>query len=440
MGLTARVLIMARDDDQTRLLASGLHRLGWPSVAARGVHSALIALEDFPIEAVIVAVDEEANSRSTAQRLKAQSAPRPLPVLALGPPQDGDAASGFDLVLAPPLDPVQAAQRLEQLVRAGVAEEEFELRRQTFAEQGRRLDQPEIDPAPLRILTIGDPAPKFLGLSHALKTFGGDVTAAFTSYTAFDYMHDRAFDAVVLWGGGEQTEALAIAAGMRRNTRLYHLPTLLYLRSSSEIDLTDAFRRGLSDVAASDTPESETALRVVGLARTYRRETAIRRALERARGSGLMDAPTGLFTPELFAAHLLRLSKAARARRRPLSVAVLRIAIPPDNAWIRQEGWMDRALPQIGSMVGRLIRAEDTAGRIAKDVFALALPGATATAARSAAERIAAVIGCTAFQAGDLRPAFTVAFEIGAAELQLGDSPALALERAAVDSATRKAG
>jgi hypothetical protein len=33
------------------------------------------------------------------------------------------------------------------------------------------------------------------------------------------------------------------------------------------------------------------------LARAHRRAAAIRQALERARGSGLMDAATGLFTP-----------------------------------------------------------------------------------------------------------------------------------------------
>ena len=441
MALTARVLIVARDDARAETLAIGLDRLGWPSATARGLHAALVALEDYPIEAAIVLVDDEVLVRSIALRLKAQRAPRQFPVLAVGEamPAD-DVHAAFDLTLSPPLDPAQAAKRLEQLVRAAIAEEELELRRQTFAEHGRKLDRPMVEAGPLRILTIGEPAPKFLALSHALKQSGAEVTAAFTAYTAFDYLHDRNFDAVVLWGGDGQIEALSIAVGMRRNTRLYHLPTLLYLRSSSEVDLPDAFRRGLSDVAAADTPEAETALRVVALARAYRRETAIRQALEKARGSGLMDSATGLFTRELFAAHLARLAQAASDRRRPLSVAVLRIAEGPEIAHLRVGGWLDKALPQIGSMVGRLVRAEDTAGRIASDVFALALPGANANAACSAAERISAVIACTAFQAGEGQPPFTVKFEIGAAELRPGESAARALEMAATKSMARKAG
>ncbi|MHB8284415.1 MAG: diguanylate cyclase domain-containing protein [Caulobacteraceae bacterium] len=441
MALTARVLIVARDDALVESLAIGLDRLGWPSVIARGLHSALVVLEDLPVEAVIVMLDDEASAQSIATRLKAQWAPRQLPVLALGgPPAAGELHAAFDLTLSMPIDAAQAAKRLEQLVRAAVAEEELELRRQTFAERGRKLDLPVIDTAPLRILTIGEPAPKFLALSHALKQSGAEVTGAFTAYTAFDYLHDRNFDAVVLWGGDGQIEALSIAVGMRRNTRLYHLPTLLYLRTASEVDLPDAFRRGLSDVAAADAPEAETALRVVSLARAYRRETAIRNALEKVRGSGLMDSASGLFTRELFAAHLARLAQASGTRRRPLSVAVLRIAERPEIARLRAGGWLDRALPQIGSMVGRLIRAEDTAARIAPDVFALALPGANANAARSAAERIAAVIACTAFQAAEGQPAFTVEFEIGSAELRPGESAARALELAAAQSMARKAG
>jgi two-component system cell cycle response regulator PopA len=165
----------------------------------------------------------------------------------------------------------------------------------------------------------------------------------------------------------------------------------------------------------------------------------VRRALERARGSGLMDASTGLFTRELFAAHLARLSDGSHGGRRPLAVAVLRIANRPDLNSARAGGWLDRALPQIGSMVGRLVRAEDTAALIAPDVYALALPGASESAAFAAAERISAVIACTAFQAAQGQAPFTVSFDIGAAEVRHEDGAARALERAAMTSLGRKA-
>src|SRR5690606_32539644 len=143
---------------------------------------------------------------------------------------------------------------------------------------------------------------------------------------AFDYLHERPFDAVVLWAGDNSSEALSIAAGMRRNTRLFHTPALLYMRHESYITASEAYHRGISDVASPETPEVETAGRVIELARSYRRQSGLRKALERARTTGLMDPATGLFTRDLFASHLVRLAQASRVRNRPLSVCVLRVA------------------------------------------------------------------------------------------------------------------
>jgi two-component system cell cycle response regulator PopA len=284
--------------------------------------------------------------------------------------------------------------------------------------------------APYRVLAIGEPAPQFLALSNALGRSGVEVVGAFTAYTAFDYLHDRPFDAVVLWAGENESEAMSIAAGMRRNTRLYHVPTLLYLGEGSRVTMAEAFHRGVSDIASPLTAETETARRVIELARSFRRQGAIRQALEKARSSGLMDAATGLFTRDLFALHLARLADAAQERNRPLSVCVLRVADSPAIAAARAGGWLDRAVPQIGSMIGRLVRAEDTAARLGPEVFALALPSTPLSAARSAADRITAVIGCTAFDAGDGKSPFVADFVVGLAELEPGESAARAIERA----------
>jgi two-component system cell cycle response regulator PopA len=360
-------------------------------------------------------------------------------VIAIADPDPQLASHGFDLALAPPLHPAQAAMRLETLVRMAVAEEEFELRLETFAERGRRLDLPETEGGPLRVLCVGEPAPQFLALSNALSRYEAQVVGAFTSYTAFDYLHERTFDAVVLWAGDNPSEALAIIAGMRRNTRLYHIPALLYQRGASEVTAVDAYNKGVSDVASPEVSENDTAKRVLELARSYRRQSAIRRALEKAKSSGLMDAATGLFTRDLFAAHLTRLAAASRVRNRPLSVCVLKVSDRPEVAIARAGGWLDRAIPQIGAMIGRLVRAEDTAARLGPEVFALALPATDPAAARLAAERIAAVIGCTAFEAGPDRQPFVAEFDIGVAEVNPNDSAAKALELAAAEASERQA-
>ena len=441
VSIHARVLIVARDDTLAGPLAEGLDRLGWRTVTARGPYAAAAALGDMDIEvAIIDATASLEDAIALSRRLKATCAPRRLPVIAIGVPDPKTETSAFDLTLAPPMHPAQAALRLESLTRTTIAEEEFELRLETFADRGRHLDLPEEAAGPFRVLAIGEPTPQFLALSNALADIGAEVVGAFTAYTAFDYLHERQFDAVVLWAGDNQAEAMSIVTGMRRNTRLYHIPALLYLQTPAEIGLAEAFHRGISDLATPEIPALETAKRVIELARTYRRQSAIRQALDKARSSGLMDAPTGLFTRDLFAAHLARLVDAARARNRPLSLCVLRVADKPELTLARKGGWLDRAVPQIGSMVGRLVRVEDTAARLAPDVFALALPATNFAAARAAGERIAAVIACTAFEAGDDRPPFVVEFDIGVAEVEPDESAARALERAATKAIQLKAG
>ncbi len=214
---------------------------------------------------------------------------------------------------------------------------------------------------------------------------------------------------------------------------------LLYMREESYVTTSEAYHRGISDVASPETAERETARRVIELARSFRRQTAIRKALEKARASGLMDAATGLFTRDLFAHHLIRLAQASRERNRPLSVCVLRVSDRPDVALARAGGWLDRAVPQIGSMIGRLVRVEDTAARLGPEVFALALPATAQSAARSAAERIGAVIGCTAFESGEGRSPFVVEFDIGVAEVSSPEMAGRALEEAAARALTRQA-
>lgn len=437
MGSDPRVLVVAETDERIGDLCRGLDALGWRTMTARSGAGAIAALTDFCLQAAILDLDHP-ETTALPDALRRAAGARRLPVIGIG---SGAAApvGALDLVMSRTPHPAQAALRLEQLVRAAIAEEEFRLRQATFALHGAALDAGTPDDGPLRVLIAGAPDHRFIALSNTLAAEGVEVVAAPTPYTAFDYLHESAFDAAVLWGAPDHAPALSIASGMKRNTRLYHIPLALYLRSEGEINLSELFNRGFSDVAAADTPEPEAAARVLDLARTHRRHLAIRRALEGARGAGIMDPSTGLFTRNLFASHLGRVAEAAAARRRPLSVCVLRVAESEALNRARQGGWLDRAMPQIGAMVSRLVRVEDTAARLAPEVFAFALPATPGPSARLAAQRIAAVIGCTAFDAGPDRTPFVVEFNVGVAELSPGEGAGTVLERASADMQTTQA-
>jgi two-component system cell cycle response regulator PopA len=432
LGSDPRVLVVAETDDRIGNLCRGLDSLGWRTITARNGSSAVAALTDLTLEAAIVD-GAHAEIAGLPEALRLAAGARRLPVIALGPEVAEAPREAFDLTMAQAPHPAQAALRIEQLVRAAIAEEEFRLRQATFEQHGASLDDGSPDPSPERILIAGAPDHRFIALSNTLNAAGAEVVAAPTPYTAFDYLHESAFDAAVLWGAPDHAPALSIASGMKRNTRLYHIPLALYLRAEGEINLSELYNRGFSEVAAADTPEPEAAMRVLDLARTHRRHLAIRKALEGGRGAGIMDPATGLFTRHLFASHLARIAEGAAARRRPLSVCVLRVSENDSLGRARAGGWLDRAMPQIGAMVSRLVRVEDTAARLAPEVFALALPATPGPSARLAVERIAAVIGCTAFDAGPDQTPFVVEFSVGVAEMMPGETAGALLERASAD-------
>lgn len=434
MGPDPRVLIVADSDDRLGALCEGLDAIGWRTLTARTLEAAQAALGDFPLEVAIIDLDHS-QAEALPRLLGQAAADRRLPIIAIG---SATAPEGVALAMSEPPHPAQAALRLEHLVRAAVAEEEFVLRQKTFSRTGLSLDLDPGERQPFKVLIAGGADPRYLGLSNALTARAAEVVAAPTPYTAFDYLHETAFDAAVLWGAPDHAPALSIASGMKRNTRLYHIPLTLYLRHPADLNLTELFNRGFADVATPGTPEDEIADRIVALAADHRRHLTVRKALEAARGAGIMDPATGLFTRDLFAAHLARLAEGARLRRRPLSVCVLRVAETDALRHARSGGWLGRAMPQIGAMVSRLVRVEDTAARLAPEVFALALPATSGAAARLAAQRIAAVVGCTAFDAGPDRSPFVAEFDIGTAEVGPGENPASVLERASDDLTARR--
>ena len=432
MVLQARLLIAARNDELAGPLSEGLDQLGWRTVTARGPYAAEAALSDLGVQAVVIDLaDGVEEAEALARRLRTMADPRRVPIIGIGGSRDAAPSESLDLRLADPVYPAQVAMRLDSLVRTAVAEEEYRLRQETFAGMGVELGDPEPSPEPLRLLAVGEPTPQFLGLSNCLEAAGARVVGAFTSYTAFDFLHESDFDTVVLWGGDAADSAMAIAGGMRRNSRLYHIPTLLYMKTLGGMTAAEAYARGISDVASPETPEPETSWRALELARSYRRQAGIRAALETARTLKFMDPETGLFTRELFAQHLTRLANAAPVRNRPLSLCVLRVRDTDEVSEARKTGWLEKAFPQLGSMVSRLIRVEDTAARLGPEHFAIALPATPVEAARAAADRIAAVISRTAFDGGEGRPPFVLEFDMGAVEVGDAELVEQALDQAA---------
>jgi len=106
----------------------------------------------------------------------------------------------FDSVIFPPAHITQIANRVSSMIRLGQMEREI-IRRVDTLREDFNIDYQLTDEAlrnPFRILFIGKASPDFMVIINALQKKNVEVVAAFTSFSAFDFLHDRTFDAVVM--------------------------------------------------------------------------------------------------------------------------------------------------------------------------------------------------------------------------------------------------
>jgi len=438
MSVTARILVVATQASEASVLASRLEAFHFEVAAVAGEAGARSASRERAFDAVVfhdLDISPVALSR-LAIELKARAHPRLLVLAASGTGLDpARPPEGLDAALPHGAHPAQIAARLKLLMRLAVMEDEARLRAATLAQRGVRVDL-ELDPGALKsvnVLYIGDASPAFLGLEAALSKIGATTAAAFTSFTAFDFLHERDFDAVVVNAIDKVETAFTVCTALRRNTRLFHIPAALLIDPHTFDDVEEAFSKGVSDLLPFDGDPAEMARRVVSLARERRRREMIKAAFTQVRTpsgrnvdtTSIVDPVTGLATPQFFAEHFDNMAGRAHHLERPLSAIVVRTTAP-DSAPAEER---DLALRQIGSMVGRLMRAEDFAAQLDPGVFVVAMPGAARSAAEGAAHRIAAVAECTAFGGGPTADAFQVELRCEVGELAPGETAAGLLSR-----------
>ncbi|MCG8441728.1 MAG: GGDEF domain-containing protein, partial [Caulobacterales bacterium] len=234
------------------------------------------------------------------------------------------------------------------------------------------------------------------------------------------------FDAVVVNGGDSLEPALTICSSLRRNTRLYHTPSLLMVDIDAFDDADAAFERGVSDILPDRAPPAELASRIISLARERRRRESIKAAFAQARSPQVTDEATGLVSPAFFCEHLDAMARRAAPIARPLSLVVLHASAPRDVEGEPRA----QALRQLGSMVRHLMRVEDLGARLDAGVFVIAMPGSERGAAEDAARRLEAVAECTAFDGGQGAPPFQLQIDAAVAQLDPDEAGRALLARA----------
>ena len=334
-----------------------------------------------------------------------------------------------DATLRQPAHPIQIAARLRALLRLNVVESAARLRARDVRRAGAEPARMHLISEARSVLYVGQPDPQFLKLRHALSERGAQIVAAFSTFNAFDYLHERGFDAVVLNADPNREVAHTVCSAMRRNTRLYHTPAIILARGEIYAEADEAFARGASDILDARAPSAELCERIMALAGERRRRRDAKGLLEACRVASLIDSETDLFNDAFGRAHLDTLIAHARASRAPLSVVALDVLTPP-GAGPADGPRAHHALIQFASMLRHCVRAEDVAVRADAGRFYLVLPATEADQGEVVAARVAAIAECTAYESEDPLQPFRMMIRHRVSQTAAGDDAQSLLKRA----------
>lgn len=318
-----------------------------------------------------------------------------IPVLALVssiPPFD---IQEFDSVLMQPCHPAQIFMRASALIRLAEMEREISLRLETLTQNFGISTELPTDEAQekLSILFIGKASPEFMVIINALQKKNVQIIAAFTSFTAFDYLYEKTFDAVVM-NGLESTElAFTVAKTMRKNASLFHVPALLLINGERFKDRNTAYERGMSDIIDAHANVEEIRTRLMEQANFHRTHVNLKRVFEDLGDSSCQDANTGLYNRSFFNTHLKRLNAYYGSRDLPITLCLIRIKYENNDL---SEISLSSGYKQVASIIKSLLRLQDMVGQLDKGVFALAFPGQSADQLQSVTNRIMSILECAA--------------------------------------------
>jgi len=389
------VLIVTDSADQNTELNHKLQALGYNTIISVFSGGSLKGIPRQTPDAVIVRLGEySARSNIIAEALLNRYSAKNIPIIGILPEQLDLAKSAFDTVLIEPVYPMQIAHRVRSMVRLSIMQTEIALRLDTLYEDfgiTHRLEENAFHEK-LKVLFIGKATPEFMVIINALERKNVEVIAAFTSFTAFDFLHEFTFDAVVMNALKGMEPGLTISQTMRRNSSLYHTPALL-LGHKGQLDSDKAYEHGVSDILFSDTDEKDIQNRILELARFHRLHRQVKAEFDNLGHEEVVDS-SGTYSGRFFSKHLNRLVNTYSTLDLPVSVLTIDVRTDSDDIPIDQQ---DKALNEFGSMIKNLVRVYDVTARISRNVFVIAFPGQPASTLAPVIERINTITASTKF-------------------------------------------
>lgn len=419
-----QVLIIADNPTAARDVAISLRQLGLDVLLCLFDGNKLTGMPVKAPDAVLCYLtDYIEKGESIARAARSHFAPRIIPIIgALNRPLR-DKPKSFDSLLFAPMHPSQIANRVSSMIRLGVMEAEI-LRRTATLREDFQTEVELGDMSPhrrFRILFIGKASPSFMVIINALQDNGVDVVAAFTSFSAFEYLHGDPFDAVVMNAIEQSEPALTISSTMRRNTKLYHVPTLFLVNESAFKEKDAAFKSGACDIIPMTAEPEEIRGRILELANYHRIHEQLKNEMFEIVRDSARDETGTVFSRHFFEAHLPRILHDAEIAQK--TVTLLSLKLYPHAVEDIDNSLLDLALTQSGSMIQDLVRMQDVVCRYDADRFLIACFNTTRLEAEGILARLQSLIESSAYDVGyGQDAAFTLTLESHIVESHQGVS------------------
>lgn len=305
------------------------------------------------------------------------------------------AARWADAVLHPQVSIKPIADRVGALIRLTTLEWECQQRRKTFAALGgaKTEERASKPPANMRVLHIGGPNPEFPHLQETLLQNNIELRPSLRPSLALDDIENGLVDAVLLDASVSPQTVRELSIILRRNTDLALSPVLVLDPKTPQVTYSRAPSL-ISDVIRAHGEPDLVVARLKQLVTETRRRRVALEFLKRSRTRERHDPRTGLATFPLLDAHLRTHLESLKQSGRALSAGLLKITLVHTTL---NPADMQALSEQIGSLVARLIRAEDMAAMTTQTSVAFLFPATLETSAQSALKRIAAVLRATRF-------------------------------------------
>lgn len=386
------VLIVSDTNESGRDLSTKLHNFGYNTVTSQYSGDRLRGIPRQTPDAILIRlISHQDQAHIIADALRNRYAGRTIPIIGIFTDQMRQ-DQVFDSVLMEPVFPTQIAHRVSAMIRMSIMQTEIALRLDTLHEDfgiEHQLQASSFNEK-LKVLFIGKATPEFMVIINALEQKNVEVVAAFTSFTAFDFLHDFVFDAVVMNALNGMEPGLTIAQTMRKNSSLYHTPALL-LAKQGQVDGQTAYEHGVSDIIYSDTNEKDMQGRILELARYHRLHRQVKNEFEGLGHEICLDS-SGVYNGRFFSKHLNRLVKTYSAQDLPVSVFTIEVNFS-DNCISKDI--QDKALNDLGAIIRNLVRVYDVTARISRNIFVIAFPGQPVSALNSVVDRLNAITTST---------------------------------------------